>query len=284
MSTSGALFGPRPSDAELQSTANQLRLMALEGIFAANSGHPGSSFSCAEIITALFFGGVLRVEAKQPQSDERDIFIMSKGHGCPMLYAALAKRGFFPPEEMLRLRQLDALLEGHPERKTPGIEIASGPLGQGLSVATGAALAFRARGVLAKRRVVCLLGDGECDEGNVWEAAAHLAKERPANLVAVVDRNGLQIDGPTEEILPLGDLGQKFRAFGLPVAQIDGHDFSEIFDALEKGFASGEPLVVVANTTKGKGVSFMENQVGWHGKAPNEEQFLKAKGELQTSS
>lgn len=251
-------------------------------IYAAQSGHPGSSFSCTDILVTLFFGGFLKFDATNPQWNERDYFIMSKGHGCPALYAVLGELGYFSKDEFYRLRQVDSLLQGHPETFIPGIEVASGPLGQGLSVANGIALGLRVDG--KPNKVFSLHGDGELQEGNIWEAAMTSAKYGIDHLVSFVDRNKLQIDGPTAEVKPVGDVAEKFRAFGWEVFETNGHDFTALSETITKAIeVVGKPVCIVADTIKGKGVSFMENKVGWHGKAPNDEEFQSALSELETT-
>ena len=262
------------------SLSAQVRLDALTMIYAAQSGHPGSSFSTVEILVSLYFGGFLKFDPQNPKAEDRDYFILSKGHGCPALYAILGELGFFSKEEFFRLRQIDSLLQGHPETFIPGIEIASGPLGQGLSVANGIAMALKASG--KTNRVFSLHGDGELQEGNIWEAVMTAAQYKSDNLIAIIDRNRLQIDGPTVDIKALGDVSEKFRAFGWETFEMDGHDFDDISKTFTKALeTNGKPTAIIANTVKGKGVSFMENQVGWHGKAPNDEQFAMAKSELE---
>lgn len=269
------------TSSELKNAARQVRIDALKMIYAAQSGHPGSSFSCADILTFLYQGRFLKIDPNNPDAEERDYFVLSKGHAAPVLYANLGEMGFFPKEEFFRLRQIDALLQGHPERFIPGVEIASGPLGQGLSVANGIALALKQE--KKPNRVFSLHGDGELQEGNIWEAVMTSAKYGLDNLIAIVDRNGLQIDGATKEIKPLGDVGEKFRAFNWEVLEMDGHDFEDIQKKTEDALKiTGKPVCIVAHTIKGKGVSFMENQVGWHGKAPNDEEFKKALEELES--
>ncbi len=257
-----------------------IRIDALKMIYAAQSGHPGSSFSTVEILTTLFHGGFVEFDPKNPQWEGRDYFIMSKGHGCPALYAILGELGYFSKDHFFGLRQVDSLLQGHPETFIPGIEIASGPLGQGMSVSNGIALALKIDG--KPNKVFSLHGDGELQEGNIWEAAMTAAKYKTDNYVAIIDRNTLQIDGPTDEVKPLGDVAAKFRAFDWDVQEIDGHDYAQIDGALKQAIeVTGKPACIVAHTVKGKGVSFMENQVGWHGKAPNDEQFEVAMAELE---
>jgi transketolase len=245
----------------------------------AGSGHPGGSLSGVEIVTALFFH-VLRLRPEEPEWPERDRFILSKGHAAPLLYAALAERGFFPREELLTLRKLGSRLQGHPVRnKAPGVEASTGSLGQGLSVGLGIALAGR----LDRRdyRVYVLLGDGESEEGQVWEAAMAAAHYRAGNLTAILDFNGLQIDGRIQEVMSPLPLPDKWEAFGWAVREVDGHDFRELLEAFE--WAKGvhdRPSMIIARTVKGKGVSFMEDVADWHGKAPSREQAEQALGEL----
>jgi len=262
--------------AYLEERAQVLRRHIVAMTQQAGSGHPGGSLSAADIVAALYFH-VLRVRGSEPAWPERDRFVLSKGHACPVLYAALAERGFFPVDELRRLRKLGAMLQGHPDMKTtPGVEMSTGSLGQGLSVAVGMALGIRLNGTGC--RVFCLLGDGELQEGQVWEAAMAGAHYRLANLCAIVDANGLQIDGPTEQVMSPAPIADKFRAFGWDVTGIDGHDMDQIVPALTA--AGDRPRAVVARTVKGRGVSFMENEAGWHGKAPNEEQAARALAEL----
>ncbi len=244
--------------------------------FEVKSGHPGGSLSAAEIITALFFYK-MRYDPKNPKLPERDRFILSKGHAAPALYAALAMAGFFPEEELLTLRKPGSRLQGHPSISTPGIEICTGSLGQGLSVANGIALA----GKLDKKdyHVYVLMGDGEIQEGCVWEAAMSSSQYKLNNLTAIIDRNRIQQTGNTEDIMGLEPLKDKWKAFGWHVMETNGHDFSGIINALN--VVSDKPKVIIANTIKGKGVSFMENRAGWHGVAPNQEEFRKALEELR---
>jgi transketolase len=259
--------------------AAQVRIDALKMIYAAQSGHPGSSFSSVDILVSLFFGGFLKFDPKNPQWEERDYFIMSKGHGAPALYAIMGELGYFSKDEFFSLRQVDSLLQGHPEAFIPGVEIASGPLGQGMSVANGIALSLQIDN--KPNKVFSLHGDGELQEGNIWEAVMTAAKYKLGNYVAIVDRNHLQIDGPTDEVCPVGDVAAKFRAFDWEVMEMNGHDFDDIEKTITKAIeVKRKPVCIVAETVKGKGVSFMENQVGWHGTAPNDEQFEKAMEEL----
>ncbi|MFC1920661.1 transketolase [Chloroflexota bacterium] len=265
---------------EMEVMAKKLRRHIVSMTGKAGSGHPGGSLSAVEILTALYFK-LLRHNPEDPQWADRDRFILSKGHGAPVLYAALAECGYFPTEELLTLRQLDSRLQGHTDRLlTPGVELSAGSLGQGLSFAIGVALTGR----LNKKdyTVYVLLGDGECDEGQVWEAAMAAAHFKTDNLVAVVDKNGLQIDGWTRDVMNLDPLGDKWQGFGWEVFEIDGHDLTQIINTLEKAKrVKNKPAVIIANTVKGKGVSFMENNPAFHGNAPNAEQLEQALKELE---
>lgn len=263
--------------------ANAMRKDIIEMIHEAGSGHPGGSLSCTDILAALYFGDVMTYDPAHPTSDARDRFILAKGHAAPALYAALAEAGFFPKDELETLRKLGSRLQGHPDSKLlPGVEVSTGSLGQGLSVAAGLAAGLRLKG--GDQKVYTVLGDGECEEGQVWEAANFAAAEALGNLVAIVDSNGLQIDGCLCDVCSAGELDEKFAAFGWEVHHVDGHDI----DALIALFASlpsnstGKPQAIIAKTVKGKGVSFMENQVGWHGKAPDAEQTKQALAELES--
>ncbi len=264
---------------ELQQIACKARLYALEGIYNAKSGHPGGSFSAADIYTYLYYKE-LNVNPADPKMADRDRFVLSKGHCCPSLYAVLALKGFFSIEELPKLRKVGAMLQGHPDMKgTPGIDMSSGSLGQGISAACGMALA----GKLDKKdyRVYTLLGDGECEEGQVWEALMFAANKKLDNLCVIVDSNGLQIDGPVEEVGGLEPLDKKLEAFGFEVFKMDGHDFDSIENAINSAKAvNGKPTAIIAKTVKGKGVSYMENQVNWHGSAPNTEQYEIGRKEL----
>ncbi|MEG0301934.1 transketolase [Gordonibacter sp.] len=267
---------------ELERRANEMRIDIVRMIAEAGSGHPGGSLSSADILTALYFGGVLKHDPENPQDASRDRFILAKGHAAPALYAVLAQAGYFPHEELLSLRKLGSRLQGHPDsNQLPGVEVSTGSLGQGLSIAAGAAAGLVLEG--GDQAVFALLGDGECQEGQVWEAAMFAAHRRLDNLVAIVDRNGLQIDGCTADVCDPGDLGAKFAAFGWDVHEVDGHDVSALVRALAEAKAdrTGKPHVLIAHTVKGKGVSFMENEAGWHGKAPNADQLTCALSELE---
>ena len=264
---------------KLRVTAAKVRLGILEGVYHAKSGHPGGSLSSAEIFTYLYFHE-MNIDPKQPRDENRDRFVLSKGHCAPGLYAALALRGYFPESELLKLRQIGAMLQGHPDMKgTPGVDMSSGSLGQGISAAVGMALAGKLDN--KEYRVYTLVGDGESEEGQVWEAAMFAGHRKLDNLCVILDYNGLQIDGDVEEVGGLSPLDEKFRSFGFEVMTIDGNDFNE----LEKAFAAarackGKPFAILAKTVKGKDVSFMEHQAGWHGKAPGAEQYEQAKQEL----
>lgn len=264
----------------LKIAACKIRMGAIDGVYHAKSGHPGGSLSAADIFAYLYFKE-MNVDPKNPKAADRDRFVLSKGHTCPGLYAALALKGYFPMDELKKLRHIGAMLQGHPDMKgTPGIDMSTGSLGQGISAACGMAMA----GKLDHKsyRVYSLLGDGEIDEGQVWEAAMFAAHHNLDNLCLVVDNNGLQIDGPVEEVAGPGPIDEKFKAFGFDVQKINGHDFDEIEAAFNHAkTVKGKPSVIVAKTIKGKDVSYMENQVGWHGKAPNDEQYQVAMQELK---
>lgn len=261
--------------------AARMRIDIIEMVAAAGSGHPGGSLSAAEIVAALYFG-IMTHDPLHPDAPERDRFVLSKGHAAPVLYAALAEAGYFGREHLATLRKLGSLLQGHPDsKKTPGVEVSTGSLGQGLAVACGIALGLNPAAP-DTRTVYCLLGDGECQEGQVWESAMFASHKGLGNLVAIVDHNGLQIDGACSEVMCLGDIGGKFAAFGWEVASCDGHDVAEIAAAIERVRSiPGRPGVVVARTVKGKGVSFMEGEAGWHGKAPSAPETEQALRELR---
>ena len=278
----------------LEALANELRTDIVRMIAAAGSGHPGGSLSCADILCALYFGDVLTYDPKNPSLEGRDRFILAKGHAVPALYATLAHAGYFEHDELLTLRKLGSRLQGHPDSSlVPGVEVSTGSLGQGLSIAAGYAAGLRLKGEAGY--VFSLLGDGECEEGQVWEAAMFASHNKLGNLVAIIDRNGLQIDGPTECVCDPGDLGAKFSAFGWGVHEVDGHDIDELISVLSKckmpggtgastslkgTSCEGIPQLIIANTIKGKGVSFMENEVGWHGKAPKADELERALSDL----
>ena len=264
---------------QLRQIAQTVRQDIIREVFSAGSGHPGGSLSAADILTALYFSE-MNVDPRDPAMKGRDRFVLSKGHAAPALYACLAERGYFPKEDLVTLRKLGSKLQGHPSMKLlPGVEMSTGSLGQGISAAVGMALAGKADG--DPGRIYALLGDGELQEGMVWEAAMAAGHYKLDNLCAVVDHNGLQIDGRNEDVMNVMPIAEKFAVFGWNVLEIDGHDFEQILDAFDMARkCSGMPTVIVAETVKGKGVSFMENNAGWHGKAPNEEQAKQAMAEL----
>ncbi len=263
----------------LKKIAAEIRQDIIQSIHKAGSGHPGGSLSAADIVTALYFYK-MKVEPENPKWEERDRFILSKGHAAPVLYAALARKGFFPREELFKLRKLNAMLQGHPDMKgTPGVEMSTGSLGQGFSASIGMGLALK----LDKResRIYVLLGDGEMQEGIVWEAGMAAAHYQLDNLTAILDYNGLQIDGKNDDVMRIQPIAQKWESFGWNVLEIDGHCFEEIIEALEQAEKTkGRPTMIIAKTIKGKGVSFMENAPDWHGKAPNDEETQIALREL----
>ena len=263
----------------LGKTACKVRMGVLTATHGAKAGHPGGSLSAADVFTYLYFRE-LNIDPQNPKRKDRDRFVLSKGHTAPGLYAALAYRGFFPVDDLPTLRHIDSYLQGHPNMDAvPGVDMSTGSLGQGVSCAAGMALGLKHQGSAA--RVYTLLGDGEMQEGQVWEALMFAAHYRLDNMCVIIDHNGLQIDGPNEKVMGLGSIPDKLRAFGLNVFQIDGHDFQ----AMEKAFDAarqikGKPSAIVLETTKGKGVSYMEGQVGWHGKAPNDEEYARGMAEL----
>lgn len=265
--------------AELAEKARKIRINALKAIHAAKSGHPGGSLSSADILATLYFGE-LNIDPKNPKMADRDKFVLSKGHAVPALYAALGERGFYEVSEMMTLRQVGSKFQGHPNmNKVPGIEMSTGSLGQGFSAAVGMAIA----GKIDKNpgRVYALTGDGELQEGIVWEAAMQAAHRKLDNLVAIVDLNGLQIDGKVSDVKCVCPVDEKFRSFGWNVISVDGHNFEELttaFDEAKK--CGGVPTAIIAHTHKGKGVSFMEDNAGWHGKAPSDEELAAAIEEL----
>ena len=263
---------------ELEAKAKETRRLIIEMLAKAGSGHPGGSLSATDLLVALYFN-ILRFNPKDPQWPDRDRFHMSKGHCCPLWYTVLAQTGYFPKEELMTLRQLGSNLQGHPSRLTPGVESASGSLGQGLSIGLGMSLAAK----IDKKdyRVYVLLGDGETQEGNVWEAAMACSHFSCDNLCAILDFNGCQIDGKCEDIMGLEPLAAKWQAFGWHVIEIDGHDMSQILSAYEQAKeVKSKPTIIIGHTIKGKGVSFMEGVIGFHGKAPTKEEAEKALKEL----
>jgi transketolase len=267
---------------DLEARAYQLRRDVLEMVTAAGSGHPGGSLSSAEIVAAVFFYK-LRHDPKNPDWPARDRFILSKGHAAPILYAALAEAGYFPRGDLERLRKLDSHLQGHPDQTmTPGVEVSAGSLGQGFSFAQGVALAGKLEG--AAYHVYALIGDGEMDEGQIWEAALFASHHELDNLTGIVDVNGIQNDSFVKDILSTKPVPDKWLAFGWHVIEVDGHDVGAIVDALDEATATkGRPTMIVCSTVKGKGVSFMENNPEWHGKAPSKDQLAQALAELETA-
>ena len=265
---------------ELQKVANEVRKGIITSVHAAKAGHPGGSLSAADIFTYLYFEE-MNVDPKDPEKADRDRFVLSKGHTAPGLYSALAQKGYFPVEDLETLRHLGSYLQGHPDMKhIPGVDMSSGSLGQGISAAVGMAIAGKMDN--ADYRVYTLLGDGEIQEGQVWEAAMFAGSRKLDNLVVIVDNNGLQIDGPIDEVNSPYPIGAKFEAFNFNVVEIDGHDFDQIADAFKQAKeCKGKPTAIIMKTIKGKGVSFMENQVSWHGSAPNDEQCKQALEELE---
>lgn len=264
---------------ELQKKAVEVRKGIVSSVHSAKAGHPGGSLSAADIFTYLYFEE-LHIDPANPKAEDRDRFVLSKGHTAPGLYSALALRGFFPQEDLLTLRHTGSYLQGHPDMKhIPGVDMSSGSLGQGLSTAVGMALAAK----LGKKdyRTYCLCGDGEIQEGQIWEAAMFAGHRKLDNLLVIVDNNNLQIDGTVEEVCSPYPIDEKFAAFGFHVITINGNDFWEIDKAFKEAKATkGMPTAIIANTVKGKGVSFMENQAGWHGKAPNDDEYKLAMEEL----
>ena len=265
---------------ELMKTANEVRKGVIEAVHSAKSGHPGGSLSAADIYTYLYFEE-MNIDPKDPKKEDRDRFVLSKGHTAPGLYAALANRGFFPVEDLLTLRHTGSYLQGHPDMKhIPGVDMSSGSLGQGISAACGMALAAKLGG--KDYRVYTLLGDGEIQEGQVWEAAMFAGFRKLDNLVVIVDNNNLQIDGAVDEVCSPYPIDKKFESFNFHVIDIDGNDFDEIAKAFAEARATkGQPTAIIAHTVKGKGVSYMENVGDWHGKAPNDEQYEIAMEELR---
>ena len=264
----------------LKLVAAKARLLAVDAIHEASSGHPGGSLSCMDALAALYFHE-MKIDPANPSWPDRDRFVLSKGHCAPALYAMLALRGYYPPEDLKLLRSIKGHFSGHPDMvHVKGVDMSTGSLGQGLSCAVGMALAAKTAGKSFRTYAIC--GDGEIEEGQIWEAAMAAAKWKLDNLCVFLDNNGLQIDGTNDEVMPSAPLDKKFEAFNWNVITIDGHDFAQILDALAKAKeCRGKPTMIVMKTVKGKGVSFMENQVGWHGKAPNDEQFAAAKAELE---
>lgn len=266
---------------ELQDTCRQVRQDILTMIHAASSGHPGGSLSAVEILVALYFTDIMRVTPDNPDNPEQDRFIISKGHAAPVIYSVLCRKGYFCDSHLPTLRKMGSILQGHPHAAhVPGLDASSGSLGQGLSIANGIALGLRRHGV--DRRVYCLLGDGELQEGQIWEAALTAPQHHLANVCAIIDNNHVQLDGRTEDIKKLEPVADKWRAFGWNVLEVDGHNLRALHNAYRAAAAEKTlPTAIVAETVKGKGVSFMENQAGWHGLAPNDEQLCAALEELE---
>ena len=275
----GEISVPDEKIKELKERAKELRKTAVTMIYEAQSGHPGGSLSAADIVAALYFSE-MHVDPKDPKWPDRDRFVLSKGHVCPIQYAALGKLGFFPEEDLLTLRHIGSHLQGHPNMNlTPGVDMSTGSLGQGISAAAGMALAAKYQG--RQCRVYALLGDGEIQEGQVWEALMFAHHYKLDNLCVIVDNNGLQIDGNVADVMNPYPIAEKLRAFGLETVEIDGHDFDQMEAAFAKARATKDvPFAIVMKTVKGKGVSYMENQAGWHGKAPNDEEYEIAMKEL----
>ena len=266
---------------ELKKTANNIRKGIIEEVHAAKSGHPGGSLSSADIVTYLYFEELRKIDPEDPKNPDRDRFVLSKGHAAPVLYAALAEKGFFPKEELLTLRKIGSRLQGHPDMHLlPGIDMSTGSLGQGISTAVGMALA----GKLDKKdyRVYTLLGDGEIQEGQVWEACMFAGFKKLDNLVVIVDNNGLQIDGEIKKVCSPYPLDEKFMSFNFHVVHADAHDFDSLAEAFKEAREmKGMPTAIIAKSIKGKGVSFMENEAGWHGKGPNDDEYKAAMEDLE---
>lgn len=266
---------------ELKEMAKTVRSDIVTMTNKAGSGHPGGSLSATDLLVGLYFGDMIQVDPENPEWRERDRFILSKGHVAPVLYSVLARKGFFPVEELWTLRRLGSILQGHPHKgSTPGLDCSSGSLGQGLSISNGLAIGFKKQGM--DSRVYCLLGDGELQEGQVWEAVMTAAQHKLDNVCAIVDYNRVQLDGDLEDIKELGDLAAKWHDFGWNVIELNGHDMEQVVRAFEMARAyKGKPSVLIAATVKGKGVSFMENDCNWHGVAPNADQLERALNEIK---
>mgnify|MGYP003303125722 CR=1 FL=1 len=268
---------------QLKKTANQVRADIIEQVHSAKAGHPGGSLSVADILTYLYFVE-MNIDPKKPDWEDRDRFVLSKGHTCPALYSVLARRGFFDPEILPTFRHIGSILQGHPDmKKIPGVDMSSGSLGQGISAACGMALAAKKDG--KNHRIYTILGDGEIEEGQVWEAMMFAAHYKLDNFCIIVDNNGLQIDGPTAEVMNSAPIAEKGKAFGLDTFEMDAHDFDSIEKAIDAAKKCvGKPALIVANSVKGKGVSYMENSVDWHGKAPDDELYAVAMNELKEAA
>lgn len=265
---------------ELKSIAKEVRKGVIESVYSAKSGHPGGSLSCTDILTVLYYNQ-MNIDPTKPEDPARDRLVLSKGHAAPALYSVLANRGYFPKEDLKTLRKLGSNLQGHPDmNKVTGVDMTTGSLGQGLSAANGMALASKLN--KSGIKVYCLLGDGELEEGQVWEAAMTASQYKLDNVCVIVDNNNLQIDGTIKEVKSSYPIGAKFESFGFYVIEVDGHNIEELINAFQTArMVKDMPTAIIAKTVKGKGVSFMENQVGWHGKAPDEEQYKQAMQELQ---
>lgn len=264
----------------LNSKAKQLRADIIKMLYLSQSGHPGGSLSCVEILMSLYYN-VAKVDPANPSMEDRDRIILSKGHACPALYAVLADKGYFPHDDLWNLRQINSHLQGHPDMtKTPGVDINTGSLGQGISIGIGLAMAAKFK--KADYKIYTIIGDGELQEGLVWEASMAAAHYKLDNLTVMLDHNGLQIDGSNDEVMSLGDIMAKYKAFGFECFKVDGHNIDEIVAALNTP-VSGKPKFICCETHKGKGVSFMDNNYGWHGKAPNKDEYVAAMKELGVS-
>ena len=265
---------------QLQITACKVRIGAIDAVYGAKAGHPGGSLSAADVYTYLYFKE-MNIDPKNPKWEDRDRFVLSKGHTTPGLYSALANRGFFPVEDLPTFRHIDSYLQGHPNMNTvPGVDMSTGSLGQGISTAVGMAMAAKHTG--KKNRVYALLGDGEIQEGQVWEACMFAAHYNLDNFCAIIDNNGLQIDGAVADVMSPYPIDEKLKAFGFEVTVVDGHDFEQLEAAFAQAKATkGKPFAIIMKTVKGKGVSFMENNAGWHGKAPNDAEYAQAMTELK---
>lgn len=265
---------------ELKKIANEVRIGIIEEVYNAQSGHPGGALSVADILTVLYFNE-MNVDEKNPDMPNRDRLVLSKGHASPALYSVLANKGFFSKEKLKTFRKIDSNLQGHPDKnKVKGVDMTTGSLGQGLSAANGMALAGKLN--KSNYRVYCILGDGELEEGQIWEAAMTSHHYKLGNLCVIVDNNNLQIDGKVEDVMNIYPIEDKFKSFGFETIQIDGHNITQIMEALGQARKTkGKPTAIIAKTVKGKGVSYMENQAGWHGKAPNEDEYKRAINELK---
>ena len=265
---------------ELKKIANEVRIGIIEEVYNAQSGHPGGALSVADILTVLYFNE-MNVDEKNPDMPNRDRLVLSKGHASPALYSVLANKGFFSKEKLKTFRKIDSNLQGHPDKnKVKGVDMTTGSLGQGLSAANGMALAGKLN--KSNYRVYCILGDGELEEGQIWEAAMTSHHYKLDNLCVIVDNNNLQIDGKVEDVMNIYPIVDKFKSFGFETIQIDGHNITQIMEALGQARKTkGKPTAIIAKTIKGKGVSYMENQAGWHGKAPNEDEYKRAINELK---